>query len=267
MAFAAWRGDDHRLFRRLLDQPEAQPLAGTERAMNPFFSPDGEWVGFWADGQLKKIALSGGPSVPLCKSGPIFGASWGTNNMIVYAELGGGLQTISADGGAPRRLTEVDSVQAGFSERLPWVLPGGDAVLFTVSHLSGSWEQADVVAQSLVTGERRVLIKGGAHPVYTSSGRNLLPADRGHHRRRGHAAGRRVLCGRGGVLCACAWVAWNVTRRFVALLLPQRALVLEFQDDGHDVQYDTWDERGVPYPSEAQWQAVWGNWEGLTSNG
>jgi serine/threonine-protein kinase len=168
--FAGWNGGAQQLYRRSLDQSEAQAIPGTEGAANPFFSPDGEWVGFWAAGQLKKIALAGGPPVPLCETGMIFGASWETNDFIVFAGSEGGLQSVSAEGGAPRRLTEMETEQASWSHRLPWVLPGGDAVLFTIFKLSQRWDEAQVAVQSLITGERRVLIEGGAHPMYTPTG-------------------------------------------------------------------------------------------------
>ena len=78
IAFTAWRDGEQRLYLRHLDRGEAEPLAGTEGAANPFFSPDGEWVGFWAGGQLWKIRTSGTPPIPLCTTigSPIFGASW-----------------------------------------------------------------------------------------------------------------------------------------------------------------------------------------------
>jgi serine/threonine-protein kinase len=172
IVFAGWRGREQRLYLRALDRPEAEPIARTEGAMNPFFSPNGEWIGFWADGQLKKVALAGGPPVPLCDTEPPLGASWGTDDRIVFGQQTG-LWTVPGTGGVPRLLTELEGARRGANHRLPWVLPGGQAILHTLVGGQRRWEEAQIVAQSLTTGERQVLIEGGAHPTYTSSGHLL----------------------------------------------------------------------------------------------
>jgi serine/threonine-protein kinase len=139
-------GSDHntsQLYLRPVDRQEASPIPGTDGGLGPFFSPDGEWVGFWADGELKKVSVRGGPSVGLCETGRLFGASWGPDDHIVFAGLSGGLLRVSADGGTPEVITALDTANRQQSHRLPYVLPGGEAVLFTVrDQLIGGWERS-----------------------------------------------------------------------------------------------------------------------------
>ena len=173
LVFAGWRDGEQRLYSRFLDRQTADPIPGTEGGMNPFFSPGGEWVGFWAAGRLQKVALAGGLPVPLCDTDAIYGASWVTDDKIVFGQQSGGLLQVSAQGGACEVLTETGR-QGGLSHRLPWVLPGGEAVLFTVWNSSRRrWSEAEVVVESLVTGDRRVLVEGGANPIYAPSGHLL----------------------------------------------------------------------------------------------
>ncbi|HEX9724191.1 MAG TPA: protein kinase, partial [Vicinamibacteria bacterium] len=94
------------LYRRSMDQLEVEPIRGTEGAEYPFFSPDGEWVGFFADDKLNKVSLAGGPSVALCDARNFRGASWGQDNFIVFAaRVFPGLMRVSASGGVPEEVT------------------------------------------------------------------------------------------------------------------------------------------------------------------
>jgi hypothetical protein len=99
-----------RLFTRRLDQPKASELPGTQGATSPFFSPDGLWVAFFSQGKLRKISVEGGAAIALCDSGANFtGGSWGEDgNLIVALSPGGPLSRISAAGGAPTPITELD---------------------------------------------------------------------------------------------------------------------------------------------------------------
>jgi Tol biopolymer transport system component len=159
------------LYLRRLDQLEATAISGTEGASNPFFSPDGRLLGFHADGALKKVPLHGGPVVELCKVDLVYGVSWGRSNQIVFAQQNGGLWRVSAAGGTPTAVTKLDGDSGEVSHRLPQFLPDGDTVLSTVTR-SGfpSWDDTLVVAQSLATGERRVLIEGGADARFVPTG-------------------------------------------------------------------------------------------------
>jgi serine/threonine-protein kinase len=162
------------LYIRPLGQPEAKPIPGTEGGVMPFFSPDGKWIGFFADGKLKKIALAGGPPVTLCDAYPI-GASWGPNGFIVFGD--DTLWKISQEGGAPKALT---TLQEGENFHiLPEILPNGRAVLYTSGTGQSLYNaECKIVAQSLETGKRRVVVEEGADPRFLPTG-HLLFARKG----------------------------------------------------------------------------------------
>ena len=130
LVYAATRDGVNQLFVRTRDQLSARPLAGTEGAVYPFFSPDGEWVGFFAVDTLKKVALAGGPPVTVCPVGSRSGATWGPDDTIVFASSAApGLMEVSAAGGVPRPLTEPTPEEG--RHRWPAFVPGGHAVLYT----------------------------------------------------------------------------------------------------------------------------------------
>jgi serine/threonine-protein kinase len=170
LVFSAIRGDKQQLFLRALDQLEAVPIAGTDGADSPFFSPDGKWVGFWAKGALRKIALSGGAATTICNTQLLCGASWGPNDRIVFSRMRGGLWLVPGGGGTPQPLTTLDAKAGEYSHRLPQFLPDGNAVVFTgVSHFLPDWRDARLWLVSLPGGERRELGQG-ADARYASSG-------------------------------------------------------------------------------------------------
>ena len=162
-----------RLNLRAMDQLEAMPIRGTEEGnannfgRSPFFSPDGQWIGFWQEGQLRKVSVSGGASVKLCDADNPWGASWGVDDTILYGQGPKGIWRVSGRGGTPKQLINVDD-----SKELahgPEMLPGGNAVLFTL-RTSGTWDAAQIVVQSLASGERKVLIEGGRDGRYVPTG-------------------------------------------------------------------------------------------------
>jgi serine/threonine-protein kinase len=159
------------LATRTLDRREATLLSGTEGARDPFFSPDGQWVGFFADGKLKKIAVTGGAAANLGDSNFLLGASWGEDGNIVAA-MGptSGLWRIPSAGGPRQLVTEPDVGNAEDSHRWPQVLPGGRAVLFTAGSARNIEETGSVVVQSLKDKRRKVLWRGGYYGRYVPSG-------------------------------------------------------------------------------------------------
>jgi eukaryotic-like serine/threonine-protein kinase len=178
VVYVATRGGRTQLFQRFLNSIDPVPIAGTTNATGPFFSPDGQWVAFFADGQLKKVNLEGGPPITLCEAPVGLGGSWGPRDVIAFAAAtGSGLSRVSAAGGTPQRLTMLDVAQGEFSHRWPEWLPDGETVLFTVG-TSGSWSDAQVVAQSVTSGKRTMLVRGGTSPHYLSNG-SLLYAHNG----------------------------------------------------------------------------------------
>ncbi len=160
---------NQQLYLRELNQLEAAPIRGTDMTpTTPFFSPDGQWVGFWAGGQLKKIAVTGGAPITLCEAGNPYGVSWGADDTIVFGQGAGGILRVSANGGTPEVLIPMDSEKAERGHG-PQMLPDGKTVLFTLS-TTPPWDESQIVTQSLETGERRVLIEGGSDARYVPTG-------------------------------------------------------------------------------------------------
>ena len=167
---------------------EATPIAGVggaERARpaNPFFSPDGRWIGFWQDRQLKKISFAGGLPVVLCAGRNPIGATWATDDTILFGQGTEGIWRVRAEGGTPEQVIKVDTGWVAYS---PQLLPGGRSILFTLARGNGA-DTAQIVVQSLENGSRRVVIDGSdaryaatGHLVYANDSRLLaLPFDAG----------------------------------------------------------------------------------------
>ena len=144
------------------------PLAQTEGARSPFFSPDGEWIAFQtADGALKKISAAGGAPVTIDTGREIRGATWGANDTIVFAERWPPLRKISAAGGRPQPLI---TEKAGTNVRWPVFLPGGDDVLYTIGDNSGDYENANLAVLSLADGKSRIVLHRGTYGRYVPPG-------------------------------------------------------------------------------------------------
>jgi eukaryotic-like serine/threonine-protein kinase len=162
------------LYVRPLDRLEATAIPGTEGALNPFFSPDGEWVGFGAEGKLKKVSLSGGQPLTLCEATLVRGASWGPDGTILFSPSGdSGLLRVSDQGGVPKPVTKLNPERGEATHRFPDLLPGSKTALFTVHGLTGDYESARIEAVSLETGERRTILEGGTQARYVASGHIL----------------------------------------------------------------------------------------------
>jgi serine/threonine-protein kinase len=160
------------LATRLLDEAQPSLLAGADNSRDPFFSPDGEWVGFFADGKLKKISVHGGAPVVLCDAVNPRGASWGEDNSIVAAlNFAGPLSRLPDTGGRPQPLTKLRPNEA--SHRWPQVLPGGEAIMFTASSHPIGHEDAVIEVLSLKTGQVTLLVHGGYFGRYVPGGHLL----------------------------------------------------------------------------------------------
>ena len=163
-------GKRSRLFVRRLEELTATGLPGTEGASGPFFSPDGQFIGFAADRALKTVAVAGGPPVTLCPA-PVFrGGSWAEDGSIVFQPAAvGGLMRVSSNGGTAEPLVPLAEGEA--TQRWPQVLPGGKAVLFTSNVIANApYDTATVVVQRLPNGERTIVQKGGYYARYLTSG-------------------------------------------------------------------------------------------------
>ena len=160
-----------RIYLRSLDQLLATTLSGTEGADGAFFSPDGQWIGFFADGKLKKISVQGGAAVALCEAPNARGGSWGDDGTIVFTpDNRAALSKVSSAGGGPQPLTTLDTQAGEVTQRWPQVLPGSKAVLFTSSAHGNDYEDADIVVYSMASGQRKTVQRGGFHARYLPSG-------------------------------------------------------------------------------------------------
>ena len=175
LVYVALQGGSTRLFVRNLDDVDARALPGTDGARQPFFSPDGEWVGFFAGGELRKVAISGGAPLPVVEaSGEPFGATGGSDGTILYSILGEGLRRVSSDGGGLTTQVPINSISGGLDtpasyelpsslERLRWpqFLPDGQNALVTTEVGTG--------VLSLETGQFRILLDG-SQATYLNTG-------------------------------------------------------------------------------------------------
>jgi len=167
-------GNPAKLFTRRLDQPKANELPGSEGAHGPFFSPDGQWIGFSSRGQLNKISVEGGAVVALGDVPNFAGASWGEDGKIIVSNaLSRGLMRIPAEGGPPETLAELGSAEIALGR--PQILPGGKAVLFTTLTLLNS-DTATIEVMTLADRRRKIVSRGGTNGRYlpTSAGAGHL---------------------------------------------------------------------------------------------
>ena len=166
-------GAGPQLYVRRLDQLPARPLSGSEGAETPFFSPDGQWIGFFAGGKLKKMAVAGSAVVTLCDVPNPRGGAWAEDDTIVFSYAGPGvsLQRVSSAGGTPTGLTSL--AEGEVTQRWPQVLPGGKAVLYTGHNITTDFYDANIVVQLLPAGDREIVLRGGSHGRYLPSGHLL----------------------------------------------------------------------------------------------
>lgn len=147
-------GTTNGLYLRSVGESTAKLVAGSEGiTQQPFFSPDGQWIGYWspAKNELRKIAAAGGAPVSLGDVGSLVGASWVSDNTIVYGSFGRGIQRISAKGGTPESLVRTGIEMVGF----PQILPNGRSVLYTLAQ-----NPDKIMVQPLPSGEARELLAG-----------------------------------------------------------------------------------------------------------
>jgi Tol biopolymer transport system component len=160
-----------RLFIRSLDAARASELPGTEGATAPFFSPDGEWIAFFAQDKIKKVSVHGGAPIVVCVAGfNARGGSWGDDDQIVAALGSNGisLSRVPAAGGTPAPLTQLDRERGEVTHRWPQVLPGSRTVLFTSHTAVNGFDDASIEIVSLADGQRRTLQKGGTYGRYVA---------------------------------------------------------------------------------------------------
>jgi eukaryotic-like serine/threonine-protein kinase len=163
------------LYLRSVETLDARLIAGTDKdSVFPFFSPDGQWLGYFSqsDQKLRKVAISGGAPIVLCDISAITGnASWNSDNTIVYTDTAHGIMRVPANGGTPETLIKgsyANIAKEGFPFAMQ-MLPDGKTLLF-INAFSGGVADYQIVVQSLNSGERKVLFKGGVNARYLPTG-------------------------------------------------------------------------------------------------
>ena len=170
VVFTAAREGSPRLFRRPLAGTRAELIVGSDGASVPFFSPDGQWVGFMVRNELRKVPLAGGTAVLVCHLPPLTGSpSWAPDGRII-ATFGtnSGLYAVSDTGGLPQPLTKLDSSRGEHAHLYPQVLPGGRSVLFTLrlgkDHTDV--EKSNIAVLDVAGGKWRTVLEGASFARY-----------------------------------------------------------------------------------------------------
>jgi serine/threonine-protein kinase len=171
------------LWVRRLDQLEAVQLRGlpSSSLSGPSISPDSKWIAFGSADVLRKVSITGGPPISLTQGsgagGTMRGISWGPDDIIIFAttDSTSGLLSLPAGGGDAKVLTKPDPTKSEGDHWFPFVLPGGRAVLFTITTPSGL-DNAQVAALDLASGEQKILIRGGSQAAYVESGHLIYAA-------------------------------------------------------------------------------------------
>jgi serine/threonine-protein kinase len=154
------------LYLRSVDQEETRPIEGTAGARGPFFSPDGQWIGFWADGRLQKLPLTGGKPTIICPAIAENGAAWLPDDTIVFSS-GFGLQRVSVQEGHPEVIATRDASKGEYVYESPVALPGGNALLFSIR--SNTLERR-VAVLTLNDRHWRTLVPGAEQPRFIAPG-------------------------------------------------------------------------------------------------
>jgi Tol biopolymer transport system component len=174
----AYRGANGRLLVRALDQIEPTVITGVGDGRGLFFSPDGQWIGFADGAVLKKVAITGGPTVTICSiDAAPRGAAWGPDGTIVFATNNTvtGLFRVSEGGGDASVLTKPGHERGETDHLWPEFLPGGQSVLFTIAG-SGGPDNSQVAVLDLRTGSQKIVLRGGSHAHYVRSGHLIYAA-------------------------------------------------------------------------------------------
>jgi serine/threonine-protein kinase len=161
---------NNQLYLRKFSETEVRPVDGTATdPSTPFFSPDGQWIGFYSnsDKKLKKVAVTGGAAVTITDQvGTPLGASWCSNGQILLASLIGVVRVPDV-GGIPETVFKGDNNQRSGE---PHCLPDGDHFLITLAGLGRNWSNGQILLQSLKSGERKTVLTGGSDAKYVSTG-------------------------------------------------------------------------------------------------
>jgi len=178
IAYAA--GPNMRIHLRDLTEFETVELTGTEGAQSPFFSPDGQWIGFFSSSKLRKVSVSGGVPIDLDDASASRGGSWGDDGYIYYTpNTVNPVMRIPENGGVPEPITELGDDER--SHRWPQALPDGRGVLFTAQFLGTRFDDSNLEVVDPQTGARTVVHRGGTFGRYVPSGHLVFGRDNALH--------------------------------------------------------------------------------------
>jgi serine/threonine protein kinase len=172
LIYVAQKKETTQLYLRPIHEFEAQPISGTEGARGPFFSPDGNWVAFHADGKLKKVSIQGGTPQLICDAKSGLGGTWSEDGTIYFGDWKrASLIRVSSAGGDPELLATglrmIDEELFEHSYFWPQILPGGKDLLYTIWNKP---QEMNVAVYSLEKGEYKTLIERGSHASYLPPG-------------------------------------------------------------------------------------------------
>ena len=179
LVFVAQEDGKTQLYLRAMSEIDDVPITGTDNAHEPFFSPDGQWIAFFADRKLKKIPIAGGQPLDICdaQGETQRGGSWGPDDSIIFsADYSSPLYRVAAGGGKPEPLTSLDAAKGERTHRWPQVLPNGKGVIFTIGSKTspGNYDEAILAVYSFASRETRNIIQGANMGRYAASGHLLF---------------------------------------------------------------------------------------------
>ena len=170
LAYLGRRDAVRRLYVRRIDSDEATPLAGTEGALNHFFSPDSQWIGFFSQEGLRKVPVAGGAPITIVPAVDARGAAWGANDVIVFTPTtNSGLHRVPA-AGARESEPITTLAERERTHRWPAFLPDGKTVIFMAQVHDSPYDDGVIEAVNIETKKRTVLLRGGTHPRYLEGG-------------------------------------------------------------------------------------------------
>ena len=173
--YLAYLGDipnAQQIYLRPMNEFKAQPIPGTEGALELSFSPDGQWIVYSAREKLLKVSIFGGASEEICPTqGQTRGIWWAADGSILFGHISRSIYRVPAGGGTPQAVTTLDSSAGEISHRFPQSLPDGKTVIFTIKQNNiASFDEAVIAGERIGGGERKILIRGGTYGRYVPTG-------------------------------------------------------------------------------------------------
>jgi serine/threonine protein kinase len=252
IAFVGTDRKQSRLYVRRLSSPQAVDIPGTEGARQPFWSPDGQWLAFFAGSKLRKVAVDGGAPVDICAAAEASGGSWGTRGVIVFTPhlIDAPVYRVAAEGGTPEPVTRLDESHADNSHRWPVFLPDGVHFLYFIRssedgrrgvYLGRVDQDAALPGERVIESESEAYYvpsateSGGALVTVVAAGVHIQPFDASSRRLIGHP---RVLDVRAGVSTPHERAMFSASPHILALAtmpISRRNRLASVARDGSDV--------------------------------